>query len=68
MSDRISDAKLDHLIRIQDMLRCQMAHVLASDDGFAEVNVHAGTYRALVELKELRAERDLILAITAALS
>jgi hypothetical protein len=56
MSDvkHISDEKLDHLIRIQDMLRCQMTSVLATDDGFSEGNVHAGVYRALVELKELR--------------
>ena len=54
--ERISDEQLDHLIRMQDMLRCRMAGVLASDDGFHEGNVHAGTYRALVELKRLRRE------------
>jgi hypothetical protein len=54
MSDRITDDKLDHLIRIQDMLRCQMAHAMAATDGFDEGNVHAGVYRALVELKALR--------------
>jgi hypothetical protein len=54
--ERISDEQLDHLIRMQDMLRSRMAGVLASDDGFHEGNVHAGTYRALVELKRLRRE------------
>ena len=54
--ERISDEQLDHLIRMQDMLRSRMAGVLASDDGFHEGNVHAGTYRALVELQRLRRE------------
>jgi hypothetical protein len=61
VSDRIDDARLDSLIRIQDALRCKMNHMLgatAADDGYSEGNVHAGVYRALVELKERRADFD----------
>lgn len=55
MSERITDEKLDHLIRVEDAMRCRMTSVLATDDGFAEGNVHAGVYRALVELRDFRA-------------
>ena len=59
----ISAEQLDHLIRIQDMLRCRMTSVLASDDGFSEGNVYAGVYRALLELKDARALNADLLAL-----
>ena len=54
--------QLEYLIRMQDILRCRLANTLAADDGFSEGNVHAGVYRALLELKVARTEIERLTA------
>ena len=55
--ERVSGARLEHLIRIAEM-DCRQTSALLKDDGYSEGNVPAAQLRALIELRELRAEVD----------